>query len=269
MNVLLLLVILVVMRGPAAALADRMTCPGKPGWEWTEGRFSDGIVRCYKMSSQLLTFTACQEQVCGPWGGTLACVRTEEENQFVADMVRNMSHTNRMHWGAWIGFHEGLGQGHWSWTSTCGSDYTAWRDGREPDDPCVAEDCALLSPRSWGADWADAECEVEAVCLCEHGTDVAPEYTEEVIQALRDGGGAEGYEACQEEAKDGRSVRRQVHGWMSFQTVLLIMVLGLNLAVLGVALAVYQRQWAWSRPMDKEQQLAPFGTPLMTAEDEA
>jgi hypothetical protein len=194
-------------------------------------------------------------------------VRSEEENDFVTAMMRNTSNADHRHWGAWIGLHEGQGQGNWVWTSTCLSDFTAWRDGVQPKDECVSEDCALLSPRTWGEKWVDAACEVEAVCLCEHGAVVAPEYTQEIISALREGGGAEDYVTCKEESKDARAAQRQVHGWMTFQTILLLMILGTNVAVLRGVFVTWQRQATWNQPVHTDHQLGSFSSPLM--DDEA
>eukprot|EP00240_Pyramimonas_obovata_P015968 CAMPEP_0118939848 /NCGR_PEP_ID=MMETSP1169-20130426/29991_1 /TAXON_ID=36882 /ORGANISM="Pyramimonas obovata, Strain CCMP722" /LENGTH=263 /DNA_ID=CAMNT_0006884201 /DNA_START=77 /DNA_END=865 /DNA_ORIENTATION=- len=151
---------------------------------WTQKRYSDGTEKCYKISDEAVPFTMCQEAVCGPQASTLVCIANGEENEYLLELLLQETHTHREKWGAWIGFHEGLGEGHWSWTSTCSSTFTNWYEG-EPNNYCGDEDCALVSASMWGEKWVDAACSTQAPCICEYGANLSEEYTQDVIEALQ------------------------------------------------------------------------------------
>ena len=66
-----------------ASATNQITCPSS---EWVRGPSGD---RCFLHTERTRTFEECQKSVCGPAGGTLACVREEEAEwlteQFFSD----------------------------------------------------------------------------------------------------------------------------------------------------------------------------------------
>ena len=188
-----------------------------------------GTVRCYRLSEDSHSFTECQSEICGPMGSTLACVRSEDENNRIHELLSTENAKNGEMWGAWIGFHEGKAEGDWAWTSTCNSDYTRWHPG-EPNDYCVDEDCTMMAPELWGRQWVDASCELDAYCLCEHDLKLSPEYTEDIIVALKSN--SADYDACKEEEKALKEIKKSLNGWKFLRMIVLLSILASNIVIL-------------------------------------
>ena len=92
-------------------------------------------------------------------GGSLAVLKTAEENGALRDAMAARFAAARM----WIGLTDGGEEGNWSWTSGAPLEYAAWQPG-EPND-FNGEDCAELHADVW--QWNDLDCAVPLPSVCE------------------------------------------------------------------------------------------------------
>mmetsp|Transcript_40136 Transcript_40136/g.101557 ORF Transcript_40136/g.101557 Transcript_40136/m.101557 type:complete len:269 (-) Transcript_40136:154-960(-) len=230
----------------AAAAADQ-TCP----YDTHELKVSEGAPsKCVYLSDELHTFTECQEAVCGPRNATLVCVSSAEENAALGRWFGMQSALHPGEWGGWIGQYQEAHEGEWRWTSTCGSSYNSWHPG-EPNNFCMDEDCTMISTRMWGLDWVDAACNMKAACICQTGTVLSPEYTEEATHELRLAGSD--YSACKKEEE----LASRAATYFSIEVVLLLAILGSNVMLIGIALVMCRRQLR-NRPTLAEQGLTEY-----------
>jgi len=84
---------------------------------------------------------ASANQICDNNGGYLACIGSEEENAFLADLLTLQS--------AWIGLNDGNGDGQFTWS--CGDDlsYTNWYPG-QPNNYNGNQECVeMLNNGQW------------------------------------------------------------------------------------------------------------------------
>lgn len=150
---------------------------------------------CFYVSPELNTFVGCEEEVCEPLGGTLASIRTVEEEAYLKRVV-----------GAGIayigGFEAGYDEsGNWRWVDggLIAYGYSHWYPG-EPDDYCSIEDCMLFVPYYYDG-WIDVSCQIEssANCICRYGGQPSSFYArsrENLLSAPSD------YSACDDDTYD-------------------------------------------------------------------
>jgi hypothetical protein len=119
-----------------------------------------------------------------------------------------------------------------------------------------------MAPELWGRQWIDASCELDVYCLCEHGLSLSPEYTEDIISALKSN--SADYDACKEEDEALKQIKRAVGGWKFIYLLLLAAILGSNVAILvtvrrrlGVSGSGGATQTFGSRSGAMEQPLLP------------
>lgn len=98
-------------------------------------------------------------RACAADGGTLAVLRTTEENQAVRDAMAARFAATKI----WIGLTDVAEEGNWNWVSGAAVDFNAWYPG-EPND-FNREGCGHLYSDSWT--WNDLECSVELPSVCE------------------------------------------------------------------------------------------------------
>lgn len=215
-----------------------------------KGKTEGAETKCLFLSDEMHSFTECQEAVCGPRNATLACVSSAEENELLGRWFATESALHPGKWGAWIGQYQEANEGAWRWTSTCRSTFSSWHPG-EPNNYCMDEDCTMISPRMWGANWVDAACNVKAACICETGLALDAGYTYAATAELRASG--TNYEACKEgEAAEARGTVR-----FTVELLLLLLILSSQCVLIAVGLMVYRRQQRY-RPMLAEQALTQY-----------
>jgi hypothetical protein len=99
------------------------------------------------------------KRACTTDGGSLAVLRTTEENVAVRDAMAARFSATRV----WIGLTDAAEEGNWSWISGAPLDFAAWHPG-EPND-FNRENCGQLYSDSWT--WNDLDCAVELPSVCE------------------------------------------------------------------------------------------------------
>jgi len=99
------------------------------------------------------------KKACIADGGSLAVLRTKEENDALRDAMAARVPGERM----WIGLGDAADEGVWKWTSGAPLTYEAWRSG-EPND-FQDEDCVELYLDGWT--WNDFDCSAAKPFLCE------------------------------------------------------------------------------------------------------
>ncbi|KAK3277951.1 hypothetical protein CYMTET_14079 [Cymbomonas tetramitiformis] len=131
-----------------------LPCPD--GWIHGGALASDS--KCYFLNSgaddQLHTLSDCEELVCGPRGGALVCIESEDESRLLRGLLA--SYPNFV----WLGFRRSAEEGNWKWSGSCNSTYAHWLQ-----DAKLSDDCALMGSTLEG--WVDASCSLPAQCLCE------------------------------------------------------------------------------------------------------
>ena len=164
------------------------TCPsGDDDIQWIGG---GSLGKCYFISEDSMSFTECQEYVCGEAGGTLVKIESAAEDHFIR---RNILKQNY----AWIGLFE-AGEdesGDWQWVSGGDlDDFESWESG-EPNNWCEDEDCGLIGPSEVWEGWVDVSCNVDVKCICQSDSDPSDDYYDSVDD-LEDAG--EDYEDCED-----------------------------------------------------------------------
>ena len=159
-----------------ASATNQITCPSS---EWVRGPSGD---RCFLHTERTRTFEECQKSVCGPAGGTLACVR-EEEAEWLTEQFFSDGDEDAY---AWIGYSDAKNEGDFVWLNGCSSTYEGW-GGDEPNDWCGDEDCTVAGVDWWGEEgqWFDMSCIEEAACLCEYPAELSDEWTA-ALDGIRD-----------------------------------------------------------------------------------
>lgn len=120
---------------------------------------------CFYISSDPHTFVDCEDLVCEPLGGTLASIRSQEEEAYLERAIGVG--------GAYIGgFEAGYDEsGNWRWVDSgrIAYGYSHWAPG-EPNNYCVDEDCIIFAPYYFDG-WIDASCTIdeEVTCICRYG----------------------------------------------------------------------------------------------------
>ncbi|GFO05180.1 C-type mannose receptor 2-like [Plakobranchus ocellatus] len=129
----------------------------------------------------------CREMWCENLGGSLASIRTREENDAVKGLLRQIK-WNKYDWGkpgsgVWLAGSDARYEGRWKWPSANGEDevifYTTWGTQktktyanwqyREPNNnggwSYDFENCMVAAPNEWR--WNDVKCSDEHFPLCE------------------------------------------------------------------------------------------------------
>jgi len=127
---------------------------------------------CFYVATEFHTFVECEESVCEPLGGTLASIRSEEEEAYLERVIGYSA--------AYIGgFEAGRDEsGNWRWVDggRIAFGYENWAPG-EPDNWCVEEDCLVFAP-AYFPGWIDASCTIDdsVTCVCRYGGQTYPTY---------------------------------------------------------------------------------------------
>lgn len=217
---------------------------------------------CFKLTDIESSFVGCQD-ICSDEGGTLASVRTSEEQQFVRNMLVSQGADG------FIGYFE-YGEdesGDWRWID--GSEpraYEGWALG-EPDNWCLDEDCAVFT--STLNNWMDVSCAIKTKCVCRYGGEPSPQYMES-MGALSSANAD--YRSCGEEPKSSvqedsnedneeeelLEIARAMQGEL---TALLILICLLVIAALAVVFFLVKRHYAAMRAMHDDP-LPAYGVEL-------
>ncbi|XP_067048328.1 brevican core protein-like isoform X2 [Acropora muricata] len=121
---------------------------------------------CYYVANTSSASTWNKSRIfCQNLGADLAVIKSEEENKFVSDLLRNTSGQN-----GWIGLHRKADKKlYWLDNRPIEKNFQKWKMG-EPKNIGGKEDCGLLigrNSRSKGQ-WADRECsDTDFVAICQ------------------------------------------------------------------------------------------------------
>ena len=91
-------------------------------------------------------------------------IKSEEENQFVYDLLKN---TSGDHYG-WIGLHRKAdNKFYWLDSRPMKEKFQKWNNG-EPNNAGGKEDCVTLKGKNHGGKWNDRSCsETDFVAICQ------------------------------------------------------------------------------------------------------
>jgi len=121
------------------------------------------------MSTTEHTFESCQQDVCGKYGATLACIHPDDSSALAYKF--NIGYSEDL-FAAWIGYTSAGGNG-WEWINGCNKTWSHWVQG-EPNNFCGGENCAAINGVSGG--WLDLSCRLRFPCLCESPASLIPTY---------------------------------------------------------------------------------------------
>ena len=118
----------------------------RPGWQQYQGS-------CYRSVTMTMNVTWHEAQtVCNDNGGHLPTISSEQENTFVYNMYS--SHCLFTHF-KYLGFHDGVYEGHFKWVDDSTSTYTNW-GATQPNNGGLGEDCTHMYG-DYGM-WNDISC---------------------------------------------------------------------------------------------------------------
>ncbi|XP_062507025.1 macrophage mannose receptor 1-like [Corticium candelabrum] len=118
----------------------------RPGWQQYQGS-------CYRSVTTTANVNWHEAQtVCNDNGGHLPTISSEQENTFVYNMYS--SHCIFTH-RRYLGFHDGVNEGHFKWVDDSTSSYTKWRTN-QPDNGGSGEDCTHMYGDN--GEWNDIRC---------------------------------------------------------------------------------------------------------------
>lgn len=108
------------------ALVAKMSLGACPAG-WTGDVDGDA---CFRIPADMTTFVECQDRVCSGLGGTLASIRSGEEQRIVQDLMDQQDEPR-----VYIGlFEAGEDESNdWEWVDGWNGDYTHWNPG-EPNE---------------------------------------------------------------------------------------------------------------------------------------
>ena len=97
------------------------------------------------------------QQTCQEWGGELASINTQEEQDAIFSMVDPSLYY-------WIGFHDTSHEGNFEWSDGSDVTYTNWGWGEPNQWMGTEEDCTTF----WNANgnWNDWDCSNEIGFIC-------------------------------------------------------------------------------------------------------
>lgn len=109
------------------------------------------------------------ETLCHQWGGNLATVTSEKENDFLLHQM-----TLRHMPSAWIGLNDRAGEGAFEWASKPRHQFTNWQHG-EPNnwlggEKCVVMYVANIHWKVYNGEWNDAPCSNKMPYICQRTT---------------------------------------------------------------------------------------------------
>ena len=100
---------------------------------------------------------------CQNLGADLAGIKSENENQFVYDLLRNTSGDR----SGWIGLYRRADRKfYWLDDRPEKGNYQKWNDG-EPNYAGGAEDCAHIIGGNYDGKWNDIACSTSLVAICQ------------------------------------------------------------------------------------------------------
>jgi hypothetical protein len=112
--------------------------------------------QCYIFVAEELPFDSAQQACMDRFGGNLASINSQEEDDFISTIVDPNDQGNIT---AYIGFTDVDVEGNWVWTDGSPVDYTNWRT--LTGEPNGTGDCTQFWPNNNGgyAGWNDVECD--------------------------------------------------------------------------------------------------------------
>ncbi|XP_038078467.1 macrophage mannose receptor 1-like [Patiria miniata] len=134
-------------------------CPSTPDW-YLKGS------NCYYVSllAQERRDWNQAEEFCHERGGHLASIHSEDDNNYILNLIGD----NLVGQSYWIGLREYAVEGDYKWCDGSAVDYTRWRPN-EPNDGGGSEQCAELKP---DGTWNDENCgeAVPFICMKSDGS---------------------------------------------------------------------------------------------------
>ncbi|XP_055999470.1 galactose-specific lectin nattectin-like [Ostrea edulis] len=116
---------------------------------------------CYKLNKRKSTWKTA-DQFCRGLSGKLAEIGTKSENDFIKNLIKNNSGTER----AWLGGADTAEEGTWIWSfSEIPLSFKNWNKG-EPNDDKGKEDCLEILGTQNGL-WNDLPCSYSSASVCE------------------------------------------------------------------------------------------------------
>ena len=117
---------------------------------------------CYYVASPASTWKNSR-RFCQNLGADLAVIKSENENQFVYDLLRNTSGAR----SGWIGLNRRAdGKFYWLDDRPEKGNYQKWNDG-EPNDAGGSEDCSHVIGGNYDGKWNDITCSTSLVAICQ------------------------------------------------------------------------------------------------------
>ena len=129
---------------------------------FTESACSTGWVQhgksCYIVIDIPTKEWSAARRNCLKFGGDLAKITSNDENQFVYNLIGNQTYTTW--WGVWIGLHRKKDNKFYWTDGTLLTGYNKWKAG-EPNNPST-EKCSHLYGKSssWRGKWNDIPCTI-------------------------------------------------------------------------------------------------------------
>ncbi|XP_044181112.1 C-type lectin domain family 4 member A-like [Acropora millepora] len=117
---------------------------------------------CYYVANTSSASTWNKSRIfCQNLGADLAVIKSEEENQFVYDLLRNTSHDQH----GWIGLHRKADKFYWLDSRPEEGNFQNWGDrGKSPSN----EGCVFVMTGRYGGKWNDVECSYTSpVAICQ------------------------------------------------------------------------------------------------------
>ncbi|KAG8005157.1 Lactose-binding lectin l-2 [Nibea albiflora] len=117
--------------------------------------------RCYKYVATRLTW-ADAELHCVSQKANLVSIHSEEEHNFIKDLIMNFDHNRGP---TWIGLSDTQKEGGWMWSDGSAVDFVLW-SATQPSNKGGTEDCASIN---FGAalKWNDILCSQKLTFVCE------------------------------------------------------------------------------------------------------
>ena len=115
---------------------------------------------CYYVKDTLTRKQSDARQHCQNLGGDLAIIKSENQNEFIFNLIR--SQNTFTEWGAWIGMErKDGGKFYWIDNTPVEGSYSIWSDGEPNNYKDRGEDCVqMYGNNPLGKKWNDLSCEV-------------------------------------------------------------------------------------------------------------
>ena len=159
-------------------LADRDSGHAACPTDWRPALNASWSAACYGVTERASSLRGCVE-ACGQHGAVPACIGSEEENDFAAELL------GRGGW-AWHGLYQSdtSGEGWARCVAGAAPGFTNWAAGQPDDFGGVPESCAMVS---WQGGWGDIPCDLPFAmswtaprCLCAGPTNASASFASDL-----------------------------------------------------------------------------------------